>query len=335
MARVTLKKVAELAGVGSATVERVLNGRGGVRPALVEKVLRAARKLDYPKRLPEQHRGVTRIDVLMSRPDLSFIARLSKSFERIAANLDRAISVHRTFLNENEPQVIAQRIMAPANRRSALIVALPQHPLVTEALRKVAGTGLPIIQIVTRMGGLEAPYVGIDNEAAGRTAGLLMAGLQRQPGKVVALSHSQIYAVHRDRMRGFSQYMQNPHAAHLEFDHMAFTYDDGQEAAAIVSRLLRGSADLVGIYSAGGDYGPLCDLLRRSAQQRNICLIGHELTDLTAKALRDGTMSAIIDQAPETQARRAIDMALHMTDFLDTAADPSPIRFVTITAENL
>ena len=40
-------------GIPATDVERVLNGRGGVRPATVEKVAAAARALDYPRRLPE------------------------------------------------------------------------------------------------------------------------------------------------------------------------------------------------------------------------------------------------------------------------------------------
>lgn len=36
--KTTIKKIAELAGVGTATVERVLNERGGVRPDTVEKL---------------------------------------------------------------------------------------------------------------------------------------------------------------------------------------------------------------------------------------------------------------------------------------------------------
>lgn len=37
------RDIARQAGVGTATVERVLNGRGRVRPELVEKVIIAAR----------------------------------------------------------------------------------------------------------------------------------------------------------------------------------------------------------------------------------------------------------------------------------------------------
>ncbi len=335
MARVTLKKIAEVAGVGSATVERVLNDRGGVRPALVERVIAAARQLDHPKRLPEAHRGVTRIEVLLPRPELSFIQRLSRSFERIAASLDSSIAVHRTFINEMDPISIAELISRPAMRRSALIVALPDHPAVCAALAAEHAKGLPIVQLVSPIGDIAGSYVGIDNCAAGRMAGLLMAGMQGRPGTVVGLCHSQIYAVHRDRMQGFSAAMAKSRASHLFFDHVAFTHDSDKEAAGIVSNLLRSIPDLVGVYSAGGDYGPLCEMLRRRSSHGDICLIGHELAPQSDAALRDGTMTAIIDQAPETQARRALDTALNKLRLMQTDVDSSPIRFITITVDNL
>ncbi len=335
MARVTLQKVAELAGVGSATVERVLNGRGGVRPALVERVLKAARKLDYGKRLPEQHRGVTRIEVLLVRRDLSFLARLSQSFERIAASLDPSIVVHRTFLDEANAAALSDHILAPKVRRSALIAVVPDHPLVAAAIAKVKGDGLPVIQIVSRHERLDVPYVGIDNQAAGRMAGLMMTGMVRIPGKVIVLLHSQIYGVHRDRVTGFSEFLTRPQAAHLSFQQAAFTHDNPHEAAQVVAAVMRSVPDLVGIYSTGGDYGPLCEMLGRSGSKDTICLIGHELTEQSSDALKKGTMAAVIDQAPETQARRALDMALHRLGLLHTPVDPTPIRFITITAENL
>ena len=335
MPRVTLKSVADLAKVGSATVERVLNGRGGVSPETVERVLAAARKLDYPKRLPEVHRGVTRIEVLMLRPELSFINRLSKAFERIAANLHPSISVHRTFLNESDPASIAKRIADPAARRSALLVVLPHHPAIRDAVAEVQRRGVPVVQVMTQLEDLNLAYVGIDNQAAGRMAGLLMAGMQTNPGTVVALCHSQNYGVHRDRVRGFSDYMSRPQAAHLKLQQIAFMNDEEMEIAKVVSGLMRTIPDLNGIYCAGGDYGPLCEHLRKHQSANKICIIGHELTDQSASALKDGTLSAIIDQAPETQARRALDLALFKLGLLETEVDTAPIRFVTITAENV
>jgi LacI family transcriptional regulator len=46
-------------------------------------------------------------------------------------------------------------------------------------------------------------------------------------------------------------------------------------------------------------------------------------------------MGAVIDQAPEAQARRALDMMLSRLGVLEAAVDNQPIRFITITAENV
>ncbi len=143
MSKVTLKDVAREAGVGTATVERVVNGRGGVRPETVEKVFLAVTKLDYRHRMPEAYRGLIRVEVILVRPETSFYSRMNHAFERIAALLDKSTVVHRTFARENDPVEFAHYIANPAVRRSALIVVAPDHPDVVTSLRKVASHGTP------------------------------------------------------------------------------------------------------------------------------------------------------------------------------------------------
>lgn len=62
--------------------------------------------------------------------------------------------------------------------------------------------------------------------------------------------------------------------------------------------------------------------------------IGHELTDESRRWLKSGLMQLVLDQAPETQARRSIDRILQLVGFLDLAVDPSPVPFHTYTSEN-
>ncbi|TIV71959.1 MAG: LacI family DNA-binding transcriptional regulator [Mesorhizobium sp.] len=332
MPKPTFLEIARRAGVGTATVERVLNGRGGVRPETVEKVVAAARTLDYPRRLPEAHRGVIRIEVILVRPDATFFARLSRAFERIAATLDRTIAVHRTFLDEANPAAIAKRILEPEMRRAALILAVPDHPLVSAALRKLEAENIPTVQIVTQISRTKSTYVGIDNYAAGRMAGLLMAKMQRRPGKVVAICHSQIYRVHRDRVRGFFDYLIEQGQ---DFEPIAalFGFDDGDRNAEQLHEALKRWPDLAGLYNAGGANTALNEVLRKHG--RDIFFVGHELTERSTRALRDGTMDVVLDQAPEAQARRAIDLVLAGLNLHDLPVDNPPIRFVTFTAENL
>ncbi|QPC91415.1 LacI family DNA-binding transcriptional regulator [Mesorhizobium sp. INR15] len=335
MSKPTFIDIALRAGVGTATVERVLNGRGGVRSETVEKVVAAARSLDYPRRLPEAHRGIIRIEVILVRPDSTFFSRLSRAFERIAASLDRTIAVHRTFLDEEDPVAVARRIREPGLRRGALILAVPDHPLICEALAEVEAKGLPTALVVTRIPGSRADYVGIDNYAAGRMAAHLMSGMQQRPGTIAALCHSHIYQVHRDRIRGFSDYLAEHPRQDLTFTELLFGHDDGGRSADLLAETLRRRPDLVGFYNAGGGNGSLNQLLRSHPRRHEIFFVGHELTEGSTAALREGTMDVVLDQAPEAQARRAIDLMLARLGLHDLPIDNPPIRFVTFTPENL
>jgi LacI family transcriptional regulator len=63
--------------------------------------------------------------------------------------------------------------------------------------------------------------------------------------------------------------------------------------------------------------------------------IGHELTAETRRWLQAGTMDIVLDQAPEVQARRALDMVLRQTGFIDVDVSTEPVRFLTLVAENI
>jgi hypothetical protein len=90
--------IAREAKVGAATLERVLNARGNVRPETVEKVVLAVRTLGYDRRLPARYHGTIRIEVIMVRPDTPFFKRLNQAFARIAASLDSSALIHRRLV---------------------------------------------------------------------------------------------------------------------------------------------------------------------------------------------------------------------------------------------
>ncbi|MDK1385427.1 LacI family DNA-binding transcriptional regulator [Sinorhizobium sp. 8-89] len=333
MSKPNYRDIARHAGVGTATVERVLNGRGGVRPALVEKVVVAARSLNYPRKLPDAHRGLLRIEVLMVRPETTFYRRLSKAFERIAATLDPLVVVHRSFTDEMKPEEIARRIRSADPSCAGLILAVPSNPVISAAVEKVNAQGLPVVHVVTRASDRAGEFVGIDNYAAGRTAALFLCRMARPSGPVVAICHP-IYQVHRDRIRGFSDYfLESPEPSIFEW--IGFGRDEERFSADLLWSALEMYPDLAGLYNAGGANSALIEVLRRHPHGRNVFFVGHELTDYTRIALQDGTMDVVLDQAPEAQARRALDLILRRIGLTEIEPDRAPIRFITITKESL
>lgn len=332
MSKPTYADIARTAGVGTATVERVLNGRGGVRSNTAEKVVLAARQLDWPGRLPDRHLGIIRIEVLLVRPSSSFFTRLAKAFRRIARTLDPAVQVHVTYVDEYDPDAIARHISKSPVRRSGLVVAVPDLPQIHDAVKKVHNSGVPVVQVVVSLfPGMD--YIGIDNLGAGRMAGMMMNRLNDRDGRVIAMCHSQLYKDQCNRIRGFSDYMANRSRTSLTFDHVIFGHDDREISANRVEDALRRWPDIVGFYNAGGGNTGALRVLRDRAP--DIFFVGHELNEFTEANLKDGIANVIFDQLPEAQARRAIDMMLWRIGLVEGPIDNPPIRFTTTTAENV
>lgn len=336
MAKIRLADIAKAAEVGTATVERVLNSRGNVKPETAAKVVLAARSLGYDRRLPEAYHGIIRIEVLMVRPDTPFFARLNQAFARIAATLDSSIVVHRTFLDELDPVGVARHIADRRVRRSGLIVVAPDHPEVRARLRDLRATGVAVAHIVSRIGEEAGPFIGIDNYAAGRTAAYYMSHmLKPRRGRLVALCHSGAYQVHKDRIRGFSDYLAEHADPDRVFALVMFGLDDRLRSAELFEDALRACPDIIGIYNAGGANTGIASVLERLDRGRSIMWIGHELTDRSRQWLRSGLMDIVLDQAPEVQARRAVDTILKQLGFIDVEVNAEPVRFLTINRENL
>lgn len=329
----TLKDIAALAGVGTATVERVLNGRGGVSPAKVERVIAAAQALDSPRRLPEAHRGIFRLEVMLLRPENTFYRRLSRAFERIGATLDASVMIQRSYVDPAAPEDMARRILRPDARRAGLILALPDQPAVRAAVAEVQASGLPMVHVVTRVGDT-GPFIGIDNAAAGRSAAHFITRMQARPGSVIAIG-DPIYRVHRDRLRGFSDYFARHPRADLPFVWAAFGADDPPRIHAAVQQALRAFPDLAGIYNVGAANSAVEAALVQAGRAGDVFFVGHELTENSTAALRRGHMHIVLDQSPEAQARRAVDWLLYDLNLSQIAPDPAPIRFVTHTDQSV
>jgi len=202
MKKATLADIAREAGVGTATVERVLNSRGNVTPATIEKVVQAMRQLGSTRALPQKYSGVLRVEVLMVRRETPFFTRLNEAFIRISESLDPSILLHRTFVDENAPASVAQRIAEPGFRRVGLIIVAPDHPEVRARLAQEREKGVAIVQIVSRIDGShdhEPGRAGLEHERLV----VAVAGLRT---RVADEAHAEGMLVEVRALRGVAGY---------------------------------------------------------------------------------------------------------------------------------
>ena len=336
MPKPTFADIAEHAGVGTATVERVLNGRGGVRPATAEKVIAAARTLDYPRRLPEVHRGLLRIEVILVRPETTFFRRLSRAFERISATLDPSVRVHRTFMEEADPRghCGAHRLDRDAAGRADPCRARPSRdPRGRRHRSCLRPAGRPRRHPRGRRRRRSGQHRQLCRRAHGRALPVADAG----PG--AARSWRSATRSTRCTANGCAASPTFSRRSRARGSPSVGSASGGTRrgaAATCLFEALEMWPDLVGLYNVGAANAALADvlrrhprgqagLLRRSRTDREQC--GRASGGRDVRRPRPGARGAgPTGDRPDAQDRSACST---------WSSTPTPIRFITLTAENL
>ena len=332
-----LEAVAQRAGVSLATVDRVLNERGGVSPATARRVIEAARELGLRRLLPAPYARPLRIEVLLARSATPFLVRLTRAFGQIAETLDRSVILLRSSVDMTDPARTAARIAACG--ADGIIVYCEEHPANVAAIAAATAGGRPVICIVTDVpGSPRFAYVGIDHARAGRTAAFFAARMARRDGPALVLTTGLGFRAHRQRIDGFRDGLAQ-HRPEIAVAEPLASGDDPDRAYHLLARALQEAPDAVAVYNTGGANRAVAAAIGDHARRAGTVFIGHELTEASIVLLRTGAMTLTIDQAPELQARRAIDLMLDRLNpvpgaAVAGAAITSEIAFTLHTREN-
>ena len=330
--RYSLEDVARRAGVGIATVDRVLNERGGVSMKTEQQVLDAARALGLRRILPSPHRRQLIIEVILARSTSPFMVRLNAAVWRVAAMLDRSVTVLRTNSDMTDPLRVATRIRQ--SRADGIIVYCEEHPEAVAAITEASKAGRQVICIVTDVPeAVRVAYVGIDHKKAGRTAAYFVAHMGHGGGTAMVLSTSLGFRAHKQRIEGFKEALFQ-YAPEISITSAFTTYDDPERTYLYVKKAIQDNPDLAAIYNTGGGNEGVGHALRTYGAGKTILFVGHELTDESAVLLKNGIMTMAIDQAPESQARHAIDLMVNRLRAGIGQDISNEIAFTLHTSEN-
>ncbi len=295
--RAKLLEVARLAGVGTATVDRVLNERGNVSVKTARKVLEAARELNINRILPPLHQKMVRIEVLLARPEIPLIARMIDEFRRLSGDLERSAMVQLTVLSDERPELMAQAI--EDTQADAVVVYTQEHDSIHNAIASLAEKAVPTVTIISDLPrSARCAYAGIDHFQAGQTAGYFIDSMAREQGAVLVLCNHLGFQAHAARLRGLEQFLEQS-ARGLHIAEILEGGDDRVLSEAVLRSALVRHPGTVAIYNVGaGNRGVAAAVQGLSAQQPPL-FVGHELTQVTRDLLCSGLMALAIDQDPE------------------------------------
>lgn len=198
----TIKDIATAVGVSPRSVSAALNSSGRVSPETRERILTVAREMNYSPNVLA--RGLVQqrtylLGAVFPYASVSF-------FNEIISGVEKACSLHGYDLLLGNASLIDEReepraLMRLVNRNVDGILCAPD-PRAYQLFSQFTDNSLPLVQVMTRVQGLDLPYVGVDNEAGGYMAArhLLELGHER-----IAFLHTNRswYAEIHDRHAGY------------------------------------------------------------------------------------------------------------------------------------
>ena len=345
MTRPTVNDIAREAGVSLATVDRVLNARPGVRQKTIIAVNDAIARLGYVRDLAAANLARSRnyrMVVLLPDTDGQFVQTLAAALQDAAALAAAARTEMdlRHFPPEDMHVLAAMLLDLRPEDVAGVALMAPETPVVRDAVRALRHKGIPVVALVSDLPNTGRDhFVGIDNRAAGRTAGVLMGRFCRgaaggQGGRIMVLAESMLLRDSIERRRGFDEVMVADFPG-VEVLPTLETHGSPETLRQVVRERLTASPDIIGIYLLGSGHRALQAALADLGLSRRFTVIGHELTPHTRAALMSGDLAAVIAQNPGHLARSALRVLRAKADRQPIDEGQEQLRIEIVIRENL
>lgn len=337
----TIPEIARIAGVSTATVDRVLNRRPGVNPETERKVLEVMAQLGTaPVRGRPRRSGNFKFAFVLPAMPPSFFDQVDRTIAQLAGEFRHHHITQVTLrIDCRDPAKFAEEIVK-LDEYDGIALLAPDLPVVKHAVNALVRSGVHVVTLLSDLSGsMRETLVGADDRAAGRLAGLLLGRMTRSSDEATILlaSNSTRFSSEIDRGVGFAQIIEE-RFSWLKLVRITDLPEDEDQAYMAFKAYLEQKIDpgvLVGVYSVGtGTYG-ICEALESHQLTGRCSVITHALTDLNRSLLLAEKLTYVLDQDIHYCINTAARVLRALCENVRGALAVVQPRIEILTAENL
>jgi LacI family transcriptional regulator len=339
--RPTTKDLAQAAGVSLATVDRVLNERPGVRKNTVVRVNQAIEKIGFTRNLAAaslaRGKNFRFLFLLPRRGDLFLQELIAQIYEANSAFAAEMIRVEVVPISDDDPYKIAQLLAAyEPDMVDGIAIMAAETPQTRDAKARLIERGIEAVSFISGPGTSDnVHFVGIDNRAAGATAGRLMGRFSSaRTGKILVIAETMLARDSLERRLGFDAVINTDYPRLIVLPSLE-TYGDSDRAARIIGASFANHPDIVGVYVPSSESRlPLTHLANQMTNQKPV-IVAHERTTYNEDGLRSDQIDALITQDTGHLVRSAIRILRAKCDRRHILASQERIRIEILLKENI
>ncbi len=322
MEKVTLKSIAEQAGVSLTTVHRVLNGKGGTSKAVEQNILRIAREQGYTINMAASNlrKQPLHIALIFPRMDKSFhyfVNRILDGYLDFRKEVSQLNVVFQEFYfgmgataedSYADQESILKKIYReqPVHYDGVVVYGLTITPRIEALLNRIVGSGTKVVVLERRPENLfDVCSVEVNDTIAGNLAGDIMTQSMQEKGTVVIINQELPEGDPNGEACAACIQVDCPH---IQVIQISLDLNDNQSEA--IAQILRSYPDIIGAYATSARH---TNSLLKALDQTNIRLqscIGSELFEESYCALHNRKLNAVIDKRPEHIGYKALQLMI-------------------------
>ena len=340
-ATATIADIAARAGVGTATVDRVLNKRPGVNAETMQRVLQVVAELGSPPQRGRPRKGENfRFAFVLPAEPSPFVELVDRLIAQAAGEFRHQ---HITEVTHRLATADAAQFAAELSQLAdcdAVAVMAPDLPPVKLAINELVRTGVHVVTLFTDVAGsMRETHIGADNRAAGRTAGLLLGRMAAGPRDTLLLSSQATrLSAEIERRIGFAQVVEERFPKLKVLRTPDLPADDAGASRALL-RFLRGKgvdvARVAGIYNVGSGSAGVARALEGLGLSVSVGVVAHDFTDEHRALLGTNGLAYVLHQDIHYCISTAARVLRALCENVRGALNVVQPRVEILTAENL
>jgi LacI family transcriptional regulator len=338
----TIADIARQAGVGTATVDRVLNRRPGVNAETVQRVLQVVATLGAPPQRGRPRIGENfRFAFVLPADAAPFNELVDRLIAQAAGEFRHQHITEVTHRIDSSDASAFAAELAQLSECDGVAVMAPDLPPVKLAINELVRTGVHVVTLFSDVAGsMREAHIGADNRAAGRTAGLLLGRMANGGGRDTLLLSSQATRLSGqiERRIGFAQVIEErfPKLKVLRTPDLPAS-DSG--ACRSLLRFLRSdgvdTAKLAGIYNVGSGSAGVARALESLGLAGSVSAVAHDFTDEHRALLGANALAYVLHQDIHYCISAAARVLRALCENVRGALNVVQPRVEILTAENL
>lgn len=302
--KITIRKIAELAGVSRSAVDKVIHNRPGVRPEIRKKVEQIIAETGYvpihQQREVETALMPKTVAILMPGRNNTYFRALKQGIDDMTVKLPGLILEYYFCESTDIDGVLAALEFLEHRTVDLFVIRGMRSAVISDKLKQL---GKPVIFIDSVVPDADMVcFIGEDCYQSGRLAASLLGKTVPKDGEIAVISGSPKVPGHKLRLEGFIDSIR-VHRPDIRIVDQIYSQDQSLIAYERTCSLLDAYPRLCGICNLAGHAGEIGQAIIDRNRQGSVKLICYNITEDIAALLHRGVVEFSISIGPYRQGQ--------------------------------